>query len=130
MPNLCAIYSTSLAAFLTGTEVLKNRLMEWHNNVRSLSIKANLFMDKRVQFDFEVLFTNGGSLTGQDVCVDIRGDDITDQELVRYIEQDMRLPGAGQARISKKRIFEEKHKRRSTDTHVLIDLSHTIENGL
>ncbi|MCM3170158.1 hypothetical protein M3617_25930 [Peribacillus frigoritolerans] len=42
-------------------------------------------MDKRVQFDFEIKFTNGGGLQGQEFRLDIDGDDITDQELAKYI---------------------------------------------
>ncbi|TKH06416.1 cyclase [Peribacillus simplex] len=48
-------------------------------------------MDKRVQFDFEIEFTNGGGLQGQEFRLDIDGDDITDQELAKYIVEDMRL---------------------------------------
>jgi len=33
-------------------------------------------MDKRVRFDFEIDFTNGGGIQGQDFRLDIDGDDI------------------------------------------------------
>jgi len=36
-------------------------------------------MDKRVQFDFEIEFTNGGGIQGQEFRLDIDGDDITDE---------------------------------------------------
>ncbi|GER91344.1 hypothetical protein KDW_55060 [Dictyobacter vulcani] len=38
-------------------------------------------MEKRVQFDFEVEFTNGGGLQGKAFRLDIAGDTISDQEL-------------------------------------------------
>lgn len=47
--------------------------------------------DKRVRFDFEVDFSNGGGIQGQDFRLDIEGEDITDDELAQYIIQDMRL---------------------------------------
>ncbi|WP_078410771.1 cyclase [Priestia abyssalis] len=72
-------------------------------------------MDKRVQFDFEIEFTNGGGLQGQDFRLDIDGDDITDEELAKYIVEDMRLLMVGEVRILNKKIINEKHKRKSVD---------------
>ncbi|MGB8273166.1 MAG: cyclase, partial [Priestia megaterium] len=46
-------------------------------------------MDKRVIFDFEVDFTNGGGIQGQEFRLDIEGDDISDEELAKYIVKDM-----------------------------------------
>ncbi|SHR62546.1 Uncharacterised protein [Mycobacteroides abscessus subsp. abscessus] len=69
-------------------------------------------MDKRVQFDFEIDFTNGGGLQGQDFRLDITGDDISDGELAKYIVEDMRLLMVGKVRILNKRIINEKHKRK------------------
>ena len=37
-------------------------------------------MDKRVKFDFEVDFTNGGGLQGQKFRLDIAGNEISDEE--------------------------------------------------
>jgi arylformamidase len=91
-------------------------------------------MDKRVKFDFEIYFTNGGSIKGEDFRLDISGDTISDKELADYIITDMRLLMAGETKILNKEIFEEKHKRKpvnnNAETKLLIDLSHTIENGL
>ncbi|NYE04374.1 hypothetical protein F4694_001118 [Bacillus niacini] len=70
-------------------------------------------MDKRVLFDFEVEFTNGGGIQGQEFRLDIDGDDISDEELARYIVEDMRLLIVGKVRILNKKIINEKHKRRS-----------------
>ena len=69
-------------------------------------------MDKRVQFDFEIAFTNGGGIQGQDFRLDIAGETISDQELADYLVQDMRLLMVGNVNILNKRILEEKHKRR------------------
>ncbi|MEH7373867.1 cyclase [Neobacillus drentensis] len=72
-------------------------------------------MDKRVLFDFEIEFTNGGGIQGQEFRLDIDGDDISDEELVRYIVEDMRLLMVGKVRILNKKIINEKHKRRASD---------------
>jgi kynurenine formamidase len=91
-------------------------------------------MDKRVKFDFEISFTNGGGIQGQDFRLDIAGDDISDRELADYIVRDMRLLMVGQVRILNKQVIEEDHKRqpidRWTENGSLVDLSHTIESGL
>lgn len=68
-------------------------------------------MDKRVKFDFEIRFTNGGGIQGQDFRLDIEGDDISDDELAGYIVKDMRLLMVGDVRILNKEIITEKHKR-------------------
>ena len=68
-------------------------------------------MDKRVKFDFEIDFTNGGGIQGQDFRLDIDGDDISDEELADYIVRDMRLLMVGEVRILNKQIITEKHKR-------------------
>ncbi|WP_144549451.1 cyclase [Bacillus sp. X1(2014)] len=72
-------------------------------------------MDKRVQFDFEIEFTNGGGIQGQEFRLDIDGDDITDEELAKYIVEDMRLLMVDKVRILNKKIINEKHKRRPSD---------------
>lgn len=91
-------------------------------------------MDKRVKFDFEIYFTNGGSIKGDDFILDISGDGISDEELADYLVADMRLLMVGETRILNKLIFEEPHKRKPSNgavaVEMLIDLSHTIEDGL
>ncbi|MEQ8442436.1 MAG: cyclase [Alphaproteobacteria bacterium] len=67
--------------------------------------------DKRVCFDFEIDFSNGGGLQGQGFRLDLHGDDITDAELADYIVNDMRLLMVGTVRILNKTIIEEPHKR-------------------
>ncbi len=68
-------------------------------------------MDKRVVFDFEVDFSNGGGIQGQEFRLDIDGEDIADKTLADYIVEDMRLLMVGDVRILNKRIIEEQHKR-------------------
>jgi hypothetical protein len=67
---------------------------------------------KRVVFDFEIDFSNGGGLQGQQFRLDIDGEDISDAELADYIVDDMRLLMVGAVRILNKRTIEEAHKRK------------------
>ncbi len=90
-------------------------------------------MSKRVQFDFEIDFTNGGGIQGQDFRLDIDGEDIEDKILADYIVQDMRLLMVGEVRILNKKIISEVHKRESNHSPIdpsYIDLSHVIYDGL
>ncbi len=91
-------------------------------------------MHKRVQFDFEIDFTNGGGIQGQDFRLDIAGDAIGDQALADYLVADMRLLMVGAVRILNRQIIAEPHKRGAIDTQRkvtrFVDLSHTIEHGL
>ena len=94
--------------------------------------------DKRVVFDFEIDFLNGGSLQGQDFRLDIDGEAIADQDLADEVVRDLRLLMVAEVRILNKRIVEERHKRgvaSGTDTNHLpaptyVDLSHTVHDGL
>jgi hypothetical protein len=72
---------------------------------------ANEIDDKRVIFDFEIDFSNGGGIQGQGFRLDIEGDNIDDQTLADYIVEDMRLLMVGETRILNKQIISEKHKR-------------------
>lgn len=88
-------------------------------------------MDKRVKFDFEIDFSNGGGIQGQDFRLDIDGDDIADAALADFIVRDMRLLMVGAVRILNKTIIEEPHKREQVGrVSGIVDLSHTIEDGL
>lgn len=91
-------------------------------------------MEYRVKFDFELFFTNGGSIKGEDFRLDIAGNDITDNELVDYLVADMHLLMVGETTISNKVILTEPHKRKPINEDktkkVFIDLSHTIHDGL
>jgi hypothetical protein len=68
-------------------------------------------MQKRVVFDFEIDFSNGGGLQGQGFRLDIDGDDIAEEALADYIVRDLRLLMVGSVRILDKRIIVEAHKR-------------------
>jgi hypothetical protein len=68
-------------------------------------------MQKRVVFDFEIDFSNGGGLQGQGFRLDIDGEDIAEQALADYIVRDLRLLMVGSVRILDKRIIVEAHKR-------------------
>ena len=90
-------------------------------------------MDKRVVFDFEIEFTNGGGIQGQDFRLDIEGEEIADKELADYIVKDLQLLMVGKVNILNKHYISEKHKRKPINAPVdekLIDLSHTIFDGL
>lgn len=98
---------------------------------------SSVGQQKRVQFDFEVEFLNGGGIQGQGFRLDIEGEDIDDSALAQYIVQDLRLLMVGRVAILNKVIIVEPHKRsRATTTAedettaTLIDLSHTIEDGM
>ena len=94
--------------------------------------------DRRVQFDFEIDFANGGGIQGQGFRLDIEGDDISDAELAEYIVRDLRLLMVGETRIRNKSIVEERHKRAAAAAPVNasaagrthIDLSHTVQDGM
>lgn len=92
--------------------------------------------DKRVRFDFEIDFSNGGGVQGQAFRLDIDGDDIADAELADHIVRDLRLLMVDAVRIRNKTIITEPHKRPVAraeavdDEAHLIDLSHTIEDGM
>ena len=66
---------------------------------------------KRVVFDFEIEFGNGGGLQGQGFRLDIVGNDIADDALAAYLVRDLRLLMVGTVRILHKRIIAEPHKR-------------------
>ncbi|MBO9611487.1 MAG: cyclase family protein [Dyadobacter sp.] len=90
-------------------------------------------MDHRVVFDFDIEFTNGGGIQGQDFRLDIAGETITDAELADYIVKDLRLLMVGKVSILNKFYIQEKHKRQPVNqppTELLVDLSHTIFDGL
>ena len=65
----------------------------------------------RVVFDFEIDFSNGGGLQGQDFRLDIDGDEIDDAALAEYLVRDLRLLMVGAVRILRKRVIAETHKR-------------------
>jgi kynurenine formamidase len=91
--------------------------------------------EKRVQFDFEVDFSNGGGLAGRAFRLDIDGDDIDDTALADHLVRDLRLLMVGAVRIRNKTIIAEPHKRSIAVADAagigrFVDLSHAIEDGM
>ncbi len=90
-------------------------------------------MNKRVKFDFEIDFTNGGGIRGQGFRLDIDGNELEDKILADSIVKDMQLLMVGEVRILNKEIITEKHKRKiinPASDPSYIDLSHVIYDGL
>jgi arylformamidase len=91
-------------------------------------------MDRRVKFDFEIYFTNGGNIKGEDFRLDIEGETISDKALADHIVADLRLLMVGETKILNKEILMEPHKRKPVKEQggasMLVDLSHTITSGL
>jgi kynurenine formamidase len=101
--------------------------------------------DRRVAFDFEIEFSNGGGIKGWDFRLDIDGSTISDEELGDHIVQDLRLLMVGSVKILNKNVLKERHKRaakRSIPAHAqnsetiasemhqkLVDLSHVVHDG-
>ena len=69
--------------------------------------------DKRVCFDFEIDFSNGGGLQGQDFRLDLDSETISDTELADYIVRDLNLLMVADVRILRKTIITEPHKRKA-----------------
>jgi len=93
--------------------------------------------EKRVCFDFDISFSNGGGLQGQDFRLDLTGDEISDTDLAARIIADLRLLMVGEVRILNKTIITEQHKRNSAAAMLQtreagrhVDLSHVIEHGM
>jgi hypothetical protein len=93
-------------------------------------------VEKRAKFDFEVTFSNGGSIQGQGFRLDIDGEDIDDAALADYIVRDLRLLMVDSVRILNKEIIAEPHKRGvatldgADSGRRIVDLSHTVEDGI
>jgi kynurenine formamidase len=87
--------------------------------------------ERRVVFDFEVDFSNGGALQGQGFRLDIPGDDISDADLADHLVRDLRLLMVGAVRIRNKAVVTEPHKRSAAAPGGrLVDLSHEVEHGM
>jgi len=70
-----------------------------------------LDQDKRVVFDFEITFLNGGSLQGQEFRLDIEDVLLDDEQLGKYVIKDLRLLMVEKVEILNKKIIAEAHKR-------------------
>ena len=96
-------------------------------------------MDERVEFDFEIEFTNGGGLQGQEFRLDVPRADVSDTWLADALVRDLRLLMVGDVRITNRRSIQEPHKRgldpadaggAPSSARRLVDLSHPIEEGM
>lgn len=65
----------------------------------------------RVEFDFELTFSNGGGMQGQGFRMDISGDEISDDDLIAQFVSEHRLLLVDEMRVLRKRITREAHKR-------------------
>jgi arylformamidase len=65
----------------------------------------------RAELDFEITFANGGSLSGEGFRIDVAGPDLDDDELSAALIADLGLLMADEVRISRRRIFPDRHKR-------------------
>jgi arylformamidase len=105
-----------------------------------VTVKAEeVTMDQRVEFDFEITFTNGGGLQGQAFRLDVPDADVTDGWIADALVRDLRLLMVGDVRITNRRAIQEPHKRGSgaaepdraaSTARRLVDLSHPIEDGM
>jgi arylformamidase len=96
-------------------------------------------MDRRVAFDFDIEFTNGGRLQGQDFRLDVPAEDVTDTWIGDALVRDLQLLMVGDVRIRNRRTIEEPHKRgiepmpsgdAAPGARRLVDLSHPIVEGM
>ncbi len=94
----------------------------------------------RAELDFEITFSNGGSLRGEGFRIDIAGSSPTEDELGAALIADLGLLMADRVDIRRYQILSERHKRAApppraapgTSGAVLhrADLSHPIEQGM
>lgn len=101
-------------------------------------------MEYRAEFDFEIGFLNGGSVSGTGFRLDVPGEDVTDDWIADALVRDLRLLMVGEVRIANRRVFAEAHKRGpagesggaspdgagSGARRRLVDLSHPIVAGM
>lgn len=87
--------------------------------------------DRRVVFDFDIVFSNGGGVQGQDFRLDIDGTEIGDTDLAGAIVDDLHLLMVEKVIVANKRYVNEPHKRdRGAAGTGLVDLSHPIHDGM
>jgi kynurenine formamidase len=90
--------------------------------------------DRRVVFDFEIEFANGGGIQGQDFRLDLEGPEIDDRAVADRIVADLRLLMVSAVRIRNARVIEEPHKRTvrasGMEPGTIVELSHVIRDGM
>jgi hypothetical protein len=63
----------------------------------------------RAELDFDIIFSNGGSLHGQEFRIDIAGPDLSDAELGAALVRDLGLLMVGEVRITRRAILAGRH---------------------
>jgi len=81
----------------------------------------------RIEFDAEVVFSNGGALQTQGFRLDIPGADISDEELAELLIRHLGLLMVGAVTFTRKTFIQEPHKgsrgvESASGTHRVIDL--------
>ncbi len=89
--------------------------------------------DRRVVFDFEIEFANGGGIQGQDFRLDLEGPGVDDRAVADRIVADLRLLMVSAVRITNVRVIEEPHKRAIHASGMqpgpIVELSHVIRDA-
>jgi len=62
--------------------------------------------ERRVVFDFEVEFLNGGGVQGQDFRLDVHGEDASDESVARTLVAGLRLLMVKQVHILNRRLVD------------------------
>ena len=96
--------------------------------------------DYRAVFDVQIAFVNGGGLTAEGFRLDVPGSGTSERDVARLLVQHLGLALVGDVRFSRLQIVAERHKgsrgvREQRDPtrdvdHLLVDLSHTIREGM
>jgi hypothetical protein len=94
----------------------------------------------RAELDFEITFSNGGSLRGEGFRIDIAGPDVSEDDLGAALIADLGLLMADRVEIRRYQILSERHKRAAASPRAVpgtsgavlhrADLSHPIEQGM
>jgi arylformamidase len=92
----------------------------------------------RAELDFEITFSNGGSLRGDGFRIDVAGPGLTEPELGAALVADLGLLMADRVVIRRHQIITERHKRplpaarggEGGQERRRADLSHPIEDGM
>lgn len=85
-------------------------LLEAHQ-IFSVDTSSTPKNQKRVKFDFEISFSNSGSLIGHEFRLDLHQEDISEDALANYLIKELRLLMVENITISNKEIINEAHKR-------------------
>ena len=87
--------------------------------------------ERRVVFDFDITFANGGGLQGQGFRLDADDVEMGHDELAELLVRDLDLLMVERVVISNTRYVDEPHKRgRVQAGSGLVDLSHPIHDGM